>query len=462
MGVSCDGQRKREPSDKQKPTNEHWGFGEADGIIMIASERAEFQMEWWLPRLLSLQFPLRRENTTTALKATFVAGVALFLFGCGGKGSTTPSPGQEVAISVQPLSQTVPIGETATFTVTATGTAPLSYQWSENGAEIAGATSSSYTTPAISLGAGGSTSIGSFQVKVSNQVNSVTSNAATLTAGPRSPKTGDLRYLLFQQVDLPGLFDAGGSGAGSVTVELAGAVIDESDDNTVGSPLGVGSSYICGDGTCVWPYTYQVLPSPMTGLNMYYRGGDYSSVMSDLQAFAAPNVVFTSLDLEPAENAYAVSWVQTAQTGGFDYRIDPVIPAGTNQQPQIQAQAALDGTESRVVTAVSFDESGNAVLISYGWTGDTKTMYETQTTIVPPGGAIGTKVLSAATTMASEGYIISAFGGNDTAGYILVGMRVQGDNLPRSIEDSYTDQQPYFTTVVYLRESGAITVVNEQ
>ena len=88
-------------------------------------------MEWWLPRLLSLQFPLRRENTTTALKATFVAGVALFLFGCGGKGSTTPSPGQEVAISVQPLSQTVPIGETATFTVTATGTAPLSYQWSE-------------------------------------------------------------------------------------------------------------------------------------------------------------------------------------------------------------------------------------------------------------------------------------------------------------------------------------------
>jgi hypothetical protein len=406
---------------------------------------------------------LRRENTATALQAAFVAGVALFLFGCGGKGSTTSSPDQQVAISVQPLSQTVPIGETATFTVTATGTAPLSYQWSENGAQIAGATSSSYTTPAISLGAGGSTSIGSFQVTVSNEVNSVMSKAATLNAGPRSPKTGDLRYLLFQQVDLPGLLDASGaSGAGSVMVESAGAVSNESDDNAVGSPLGMGSSYICGDGTCVWPYTYQVLPAPLTGIDMYYRGGAYSTVISDLQSYAAPNVVFTSLDLEPAENAYAVSWVKTAQTGGFDYRIDPVIPVGTGQQARIQAQAALDGTESRVVTAVSFDKSGNALLISYGWTGDTTTIYETQTTIVPPGGAVGTNVLSAATTMASQGYIISAFGGNDTDGYILVGMRVQGDNLPRPIEDYYTDQQPYFTTVVYLREYGATTVVNEQ
>ncbi len=119
-----------------------------------------------------------------------------------------------VAITVQPLSQTIPIGQTATFSVTATGTAPLSYQWSENGAEIQGATTASYTTPAVSLSADGSTSIGSFQVTVSNTVNSVTSNTVTLTAGPRSPKAGDLRYLLYQQVDLPGLYAVAASGSG--------------------------------------------------------------------------------------------------------------------------------------------------------------------------------------------------------------------------------------------------------
>ena len=53
-----------------------------------------------------------------------------------------------LSITTQPASQTVTAGQTATFTVTATGTAPLSYQWQKNGAAISGATSSSYTTPA--------------------------------------------------------------------------------------------------------------------------------------------------------------------------------------------------------------------------------------------------------------------------------------------------------------------------
>src|SRR5205823_11446122 len=36
-------------------------------------------------------------------------------------------------ITTQPARQTVTAGQTATFTVTATGTAPLSYQWQRNG-----------------------------------------------------------------------------------------------------------------------------------------------------------------------------------------------------------------------------------------------------------------------------------------------------------------------------------------
>lgn len=199
---------------------------------------------------------------------------------------------------------------------------------------------------------------------------------------------------------------------------------------------------------------------------MYYQPGLYSNFLSDLQGYAASNVVFTSLDLEPAENAYAVSWAKTSQTGGFDYRIDPLIPPGADQSAQIQAQATLDGTESRVITAASFDASGNAILISYGWMGDTTTVYEAQTKFVSAGGQIGANVLSAATALAQAGYIISAFGGNDTNGYILIGMRVQGDNLPRPIKaanPNYPDSPPYPTTVVYLLESGDNgAIVNEQ
>src|SRR5712671_959856 len=81
------------------------------------------------------------------------------------------------AITAQPVSQTVTAGQTASFAVTATGTAPLSYQWQKSGVNIAGATSASYTTPATTTADSGAT----FRVVVSNTAGTVTSAAATLT-----------------------------------------------------------------------------------------------------------------------------------------------------------------------------------------------------------------------------------------------------------------------------------------
>ncbi|HWT88903.1 MAG TPA: choice-of-anchor D domain-containing protein, partial [Candidatus Angelobacter sp.] len=80
-------------------------------------------------------------------------------------------------ITTQPANQTVAAGQTATFSVVATGAAPLSYQWSKSGTAIVGATSSSYTTPATTSSDNGS----SFVVVVSNSAGKVTSSAATLT-----------------------------------------------------------------------------------------------------------------------------------------------------------------------------------------------------------------------------------------------------------------------------------------
>jgi hypothetical protein len=81
------------------------------------------------------------------------------------------------SITTQPTSQAVVVGQTATFSVVASGTAPLSYQWEKNGASLGGATSSSYTTPPAVSGDSGAT----FRAIVSNAAGSVTSNSATLT-----------------------------------------------------------------------------------------------------------------------------------------------------------------------------------------------------------------------------------------------------------------------------------------
>src|SRR5207253_8523993 len=52
------------------------------------------------------------------------------------------------SITTQPAGQTITAGQTATFSVTASGTAPLSYQWRKNGTAISGATSSRYSRAA--------------------------------------------------------------------------------------------------------------------------------------------------------------------------------------------------------------------------------------------------------------------------------------------------------------------------
>ena len=67
-------------------------------------------------------------------------------------------------ITTQPGNPSVTVGQTATFSVTATGTAPLSYQWRKNGVDIASATSASYTTPVTALSDDGAL----FTVVVSN------------------------------------------------------------------------------------------------------------------------------------------------------------------------------------------------------------------------------------------------------------------------------------------------------
>jgi hypothetical protein len=148
-----------------------------------------------------------------------------------------------------------------------------------------------------------------------------------------------------------------------------------------------------------------------------------------------------------------VSWIQIAQPGVFDYRLEAVSPA------QIQAAVAADGAESRIVTAVTFDDSlGDAILISYGWSGDTTTVYGAKTAVATP-----TDVANQATTLASEGYFISAFGGNDTDGYVLIGMRVQGDSLPRPITNGSTPaDSAYWTVVAWLSEASGGAQLYEQ
>ena len=80
------------------------------------------------------------------------------------------------AVTADPQSLTITESDPATFTVTASGTAPLLYQWRFNGANLPGATGSVLAFPSAQR-----YHAGNYQVLISNRAGSVTSQVATLT-----------------------------------------------------------------------------------------------------------------------------------------------------------------------------------------------------------------------------------------------------------------------------------------
>ena len=122
-----------------------------------------------------------RDNNSTAPGAsTMTASVQV---GCNFSGCASEGPpaisGTSVAASIalQPYGVTVAAGQTATFSVTGAGSAPLTYQWQKNGVNISGAAATKYTTPATAAADSGAV----FTVEVTNSLGTVTSDASTLT-----------------------------------------------------------------------------------------------------------------------------------------------------------------------------------------------------------------------------------------------------------------------------------------
>lgn len=93
-------------------------------------------------------------------------------------GCLTDDKGQESdgpVITTNPTDQTVMAGSNATFTVVASGSGPVTYQWMKNGANIEGATNAT-----LNYQAGSGDDDASFTVKVTDKSGSTTSAPAYL------------------------------------------------------------------------------------------------------------------------------------------------------------------------------------------------------------------------------------------------------------------------------------------
>jgi M6 family metalloprotease-like protein len=144
-------------------------------------------------------------------------------------------------ISSHPQRQAFSIGDSATFSVTATGAAPLSYQWRKNAVDIPSATGSTYSIVSAQL-----TDVGSYSVRVSNGVGSTTSNSASLVINaPPAISTPPRNFTV--AAGLPAVFGVGvlsgptptyqwrRNGSNLATATTSSLLIDSAAESDAGS-----------------------------------------------------------------------------------------------------------------------------------------------------------------------------------------------------------------------------------
>ncbi|EEF60560.1 beta strand repeat-containing protein [Pedosphaera parvula] len=184
-------------------------------------------------------------------------------------------------IAQQPVSQSVTLGGNATFSVTATGTAPLGYQWSFNGAPIFGATDSSYTILNAQTN-----NAGSYAVLVSNVAGTVTSSTVSLAVN------------IPPSIDLPPVSQ-------SVTIG-SNAVFSVTATGT--APMGYQWIFDGAPISSATDSSYSVLNAQTN------NAGSYAVVVSNVAGSVTSSIVSLTVNIPPDISQQPVS--QTVTMGG--------------------------------------------------------------------------------------------------------------------------------------------------
>ncbi len=290
------------------------------------------------------------------------------LAACGGGDQTsppsdpTPPPSATApSISTQPVNASSLVGDTATFTVTATGTAPLTYQWQKNGTPIAGATSASYTTPTLQAADDGET----FTAVVTNSAGSATSNGAKLSV---EPITGGATApsIATQPVDASGT--VGGTATFTVTAAGTAPLTYQWQKNGTAIAGATSAGYTtptlqaADDGE-----TFTVVVTNSAGSAT--SNGAKLSVAPNTGGATAPSITIQPVDASGTAGGTATFTVTATGTAPFTYQWQkngtPIAGATSASYTTPTLQAADDGeTFTVVVTNSAGSATSNGAKLS--------------------------------------------------------------------------------------------------
>jgi len=239
------------------------------------------------------------------------------------------------AIDTEPQSQSVNAGSPASFWVSATGTAPLAYQWRKDGTNLVGVIGPTNTLLAAQSG-----NAGSYDVVVTNVAGSVTSLVATLTVNaPPSISTEPQSQAVNE--GMPVSFFVVATGTGPLSYQW---LIDGT--NLVGAVTATNAIVAAQTNDAG---SYAVIVTNIAG--------SVTSSVVTLTVNVAPTIVLNPQSLTTNAGAPASFWVIPAGTAPFSYQWQKdgtnIIGANTATNRLVAAQSADVGGYSVVVTNVA-------------------------------------------------------------------------------------------------------------
>jgi hypothetical protein len=249
-------------------------------------------------------------------------------------------------ITTQPVAQSVTIGQTATFSLVASGSTPLAYQWQKNSTNIVGATSASYTTPATAAADNGAT----FRCVVSNSAGSLTSQAAVLTVSSAAPsiltngtfESGTTGWTFYTSgagsyvVSAPGSSGSGSAAQIAITTEGTNVQLYQA-----GLTLAASTSYkLSFDAYCNTAHDVEVSlgqhGTPYTNYGLANRAFDLTT------AWQSYSVTFTTSGFSgTVSDGRLLFWLAPYDAANDKYYLDNIVLAKTSVAKEAPGEELL-------------------------------------------------------------------------------------------------------------------------
>lgn len=307
-----------------------------------------------------------------------------------------------LGIVTAPVATTVNVGSTATFSVIASGVAPLTYQWLHNGAQVSGAVNDT-----LLLANAQSADAGSYSVLVSNDTGTVLSPAATLTVVPAGSGTaptittqpasrtatvgGSVSFSVVAQGSFPLSYQwkFNGlpiSGAVTSTLSLTNVQLANSGSYTVvvsnnfGAVTSAGASLAVSTATGAPTITTQPVGQSVTAgsdvaFSVVASGNAFLSYQWYLNGVAVSGGASATLTLRSVTTAQAGTYTVVVSNSLGSATSDPaslnVVPAGMTATHAQVGSGYVPGSTVTITNTLSYTGTAETlawqVLLPSGW-----------------------------------------------------------------------------------------------